>query len=164
MSVLPAPVSPVITVMPPPSGQQQVGDDPEVLDAQLDQHRHSPIGKVELGFEDLVEVPRAQRREAQRFGRRGARDSISGGELAELAAVEREHDAPIVAYNEPELLTVGEHERPVEQHVRRHRREHEAAQRRRRDRAPDRERVRRGAGRRRDDHAVGRVGREGACR
>ena len=48
--------------------QQQVGDDPEVLDAQLDQHRRSPIRKVELGFEHLVEVARAQAREAQRFG------------------------------------------------------------------------------------------------
>ena len=68
-----------------------------------------------------------------------------------------EHHAAVVAHVEAELLAVGEHERPVEQHVRRHRREHEAAQRGRRDRAAHRERVRGGAGGRRDDHAVGRV-------
>ena len=53
-----------------------------------------------------------------------------------------------------------EHERAVEQHVRRHRREQEAAVARRHDRAARRERVRRGTGGRGDDHAVGGVRRE----
>ena len=51
MSVLPAPVSPVITVIPGPSGQQEIGDDPEVLDAQLDQHLHvHRSGRANLAF------------------------------------------------------------------------------------------------------------------
>ena len=37
--------------------QVEVGDDAEVVDAQLDQHlRALPVGEAELGLQDLVEV------------------------------------------------------------------------------------------------------------
>ena len=163
MSVLPAPVSPVITVMPSPSGSSRSAMIPRFStrsSTNISAHRS---GRSNLALSTWWKS--RARRLASRSGSAAAaaRHPIAGAELAELAAVEREHDSPVVAHHEPELLAVGEHERPVEQHVRRHRREHQAAQRRRRDRAAHRERVGGRAGRRRDDHAVGGVGRERAA-
>ncbi len=93
-------------------------------------------------------------------GSAGTGDRVTGGELAELAPVEGEDDRAVVAHGEPQGLLGREHERPVEQHVRRHRREQEAAESRRDDGATRRERVRGGTGGRGDDHAVGGVRRE----
>ena len=85
--------------------QQQVGDDPEVLDAQLDRASRSPIRKVELGFEDLVEVARpGSSRAAAARGAAATRHAVAGAELAELAAVEGEHHSAIVAHVEAELF------------------------------------------------------------
>ena len=124
----------------------------------------SPVRKVELRLQDLVEVAWPQRSRAAAARRRDATRPRSPEPSSPSSRPStREHDGRLVAHDEPELLAVGEHERPVEQHVRRHRREHEAAQRGRRDRAAHRERVGGRAGRRRDDHAVGRVGRERAA-
>ena len=88
-------------------------------------------------------------------------DRVARREVAELAAVEGEHDRPVVAHGEAQGLLGREHERTVEQHVRRHRREQQATQTRRDDRPTRRERVRGGTGGRGDDHTVGRVRREG---
>ena len=67
INVLPAPVSPVMTVMPGPERHQELGDDAEVLDAELVQHR-LPVRKVELRLQDLVEVARPQAGQPQRLG------------------------------------------------------------------------------------------------
>ena len=74
--VLPAPVSPVTTVMPGAEHQAQLGDHPEVADGQLDQHvraRRSPAAghrsaQPELGLQDAQEVAGPERHEPGRLG------------------------------------------------------------------------------------------------
>ena len=81
-------------------------------------------------------------------------------ELAELAAVDGQRHVAALAHVEQQLFVFGQHQRPVEQHVRRDRGEHETTQIGRDDRAAGRERVGGGAGRGRHDQPVGRVRRE----
>ncbi len=142
--------------------QLEVGDDAEVDDVQLGKHPGPDlsIGKAELGLQDLVEVTRAQRDDARRPGTPRARDRVAGGQFSELATVGGEHDRTVVADGEAQRLLGVEHERTVEEHVRRHRREQQAAVTRRHDGPTRGERVCRGAGGRGDDHAVCRVGSE----
>ena len=76
--------------MPGPSGKQQVGDDAEVLDAQLDQHRRlTGPARPNLAFRTWWKS--RARDVASRSGSAAARHvtPVAGGELAELATVER---------------------------------------------------------------------------
>ena len=92
MSVLPAPVSPVMAVRPgPASTQVEVGDDAEVDDVQLDQHLaaryRSARPNLALRIWWKSRGPKVTMRAGSATAR--ARHRVAGGELAELAPVER---------------------------------------------------------------------------
>src|SRR5215207_2709686 len=159
-SVLPAPVSPVMAVSPGPSTRLRSATIPRSTTCSSTSIPPLPVGEAEFGLQDLVEVAGTERDDARGAGAAPARDGVAGGELAQLAAVGREDHAAVVAHGEAQHLFGGEHQRAVEEHVRRDRSEEQTAVSRRHDGAACRERVRGGAGGRGDDHAVGRVGGE----
>src|SRR5207249_7796251 len=80
--------------------QIEVGDDAEVDDVQLGQHRAAalPVREAELGLQDLVEVPWREGDDPRRPRASRARDRVAAGELTDLPAVGGEHDRTVVAY------------------------------------------------------------------
>ncbi len=132
--------------------QRQLADDPEVADGQLVQHQSAPISPLigRLGHRSLrpnfalrmrwkSRGPNTTSR--ARCARRGALDGVARTELVEHPAVDRQRGRPVAAHGEPQHGVGLEHQRPVEQHVGRHRGQHHGAVGRRDDRPAGREGV-----------------------
>ena len=75
-----------------------------------------------------MEVARPDTDEPQRLPGDVASDTIARAQLAELATVDRERHVAPVDHDERDFIVLGENERAIEQHVRRDRREDDAAQ------------------------------------
>ena len=117
----------------------------------------SAVREAELGLQDLVEVVRPNARSwPSRRPARTCTTSPSASVRDELA-VDGEPGRAVAGDLDLDGLGRVEHERAVEQHVRRHRRQQQRPVARRDDRAAGRQRVGRRAGRRGDDQPVGGV-------
>ena len=75
--------------------QRQLGDDAEVGDAQLGQHRSSPVRQPELGLQDGVEVAGPEDHEAGHVAGGPAPHDVAGLELAERPPVDHERRGPV---------------------------------------------------------------------
>ena len=160
-SVLPAPVSPVIAVRPGPSTRSRSATIPRST-TWSSTSTCAPTGRRGRTWPSGSGGSRGGPNVTMRAGR-GPAVQVTASPAASSPSSRPSTvsvDRAVVGHDEAQRLVGAEHERPVEQHVGRHRRQQQAPVARRHDRAPRRERVRGRAGRRRDDHAVGRVGRE----
>ena len=162
-SVLPAPVSPVSTVIPGRTSS--------------DRSSMTPRSRTRSSVSIVAAASAYCSRSASRRNRSSApkpwgslRTTRTGRAATRQVTVEPGSRRPIswpsmtsaaarsgaISHRDP--LGVGQDQAAVEREVRRHRRDHHGPQRRREDRPAGREVVRRRPGRRGDEHAVGRVG------
>ena len=91
---------------------------------------------------------------------RNAGDDVALVELRSRLAIDGQFGAPVARDLDLDDLGRVEHQRPIKQHVRRHRRQQNCSVPGRHDWTARRQRVRRRTGRSRNDQAVGRVVRE----
>ena len=167
--VLPAPVSPVSAVMPGRNGDGHVVDDPEVADPELDQggaQRSSvlPVGQMELGPQDGVEVPGAEGDQQGRSVALAALDGATPDRGVVTVTPSTTSTAGRGSSTSSRIRSVGSRTSgPVEDHVRRDRGDHDGPQEGGEHRAAGRQVVGRRPGRGGHQQTVGRVGHEGSA-
>ncbi len=141
--------------------QVEIGDDPEIDDVELHEHGGAyRSARPNLAFRIWWKSRRPKVTMRAGSGPAVHTTASPAASSPEIEPVGGERDRSSIGDHEAHRLRGVEHQRAVEQHVRRDRGEQEAPDTRRHDRSAGGERIRGGAGGRGDDHAVGGVGGE----
>ena len=130
-SVLPAPVSPVSAVMPGTEHEDELVDDPEVANGELGQHGSAVPRQRSLRPNFAFRMRWKLRRPnvtSRALRSAGEQSTMSPSPSSPTLVPSTDNVGGTVAdHLEAERLARIEHQRAVEQHVRRHRGEHEGA-------------------------------------